>query len=59
MIEVAGSTEEIESTGLAIITLSRIVDFRLSKHQDLCTESVPLDLCPVCFEERLLTCRRR
>jgi len=57
-VKVAGSTKEVESAGLAIIALSGIVDFGLSKHQDLCAESIPFDLCPVCFEERLLTRRR-
>ena len=58
-VEVTGGTEEVKTASLAIIALSGIVNFRLSKHKDLCAESIPFDLPPVCLEERLLTRRRR
>ena len=53
-VEVAGCTQQIEATGLAVVTLVRLVHLGLSEHEYLRTKIVPLDGGLVGLEERFL-----
>ena len=55
-VKVTGGTEQIHA-GLAIVTFVRVVDFCLREEEDLCSQSVPFDLPPISFKERLLAGR--
>jgi hypothetical protein len=55
-VKVAGGTEQIHA-GLAVVTFVRVVDFGLREEEDLCSQSVPFDLPPISFKERLLAGR--
>ncbi len=55
-IKVAGSADQIETAGLPVVTLVRLVDIGSSENKDLGTERVPLDLGALGLEEGLLTC---
>ena len=56
-VEVAGGAEQIETAGLAIVALVRLVDIGSGENEDLGAERVPLDLGALGLEEGLLTGR--
>lgn len=55
-VKVTSGTEQIHA-GLAIVTFVRIVNFGLREEEDLSSQSVPFDLPPISFKERLLAGR--
>ena len=57
-IEGARRTEQPQPSGRAVIALVGLVDVSLGQNEHLGADRVPLDLRPLCFEERLLTGRR-
>jgi hypothetical protein len=53
-VEGAGSTEEIQATGLAVVALVSLVYISLRQHQNMRANGVPLDCRPIRLEEVLL-----
>lgn len=56
-IKIASSTEQIHPS-LSVVTLVRIVDFGLSKEENLSSKGVPFYLSTISFKECLLAGRR-
>ena len=55
-VEVTGGAEQIQTAGLAVVALVRLVDIGSSENKHLGTKCVPLDLGALSLEEGLLAC---
>ena len=57
-VEIPSSAEQIQATGLPVVTLVGLVHVSLGENEDLSAERVPLDGRAVRLEEVLLAQRR-